>query len=244
MFHGTWGYVQFPAPELLQSLNLSEITVHQFRDAMKNLPSFVIEPRMFLPTAQSEASYKAIWQSQIAKVLHQYIAQPDNPSLAIQLDPPPIEKISTRKPEIYMLKLMDAPENSAEGIGQVLDSIALQTGLTPAQSFGRLQLMDGDLATCRNFNSLRALRVPSQHVEHSLNNISFQLGASHTLWNIGMAIFKSHLGDPKDCMDTGAWRCLEALGIPSSKAFPKNDFSLMIKYLEQVHEASILYGLK
>jgi hypothetical protein len=126
----------------------------------------------------------------------------------------------------------------------VLESIARQTGLDPEVFFSRLQLFDGDLATCRNFNSLRSLRTPSSYIQHSLRNISFQLGASHTLWNIAQAIFKAHFGNPKDSRDMGAWRCLSALGVPSEKAFPKNDFSLMIKYMEQVHEATILAGLK
>ncbi|OAV97425.1 hypothetical protein PTTG_26051 [Puccinia triticina 1-1 BBBD Race 1] len=203
-----------------------------FNEAMKKVPSFQIKLRMF----QSEESYKAVWKSQIARVLHEYIAQPQNP--------PPVEKISSTPPEIQMFMLMDASENSAKGMGQVLDSIALQTGLNTNNFFGCLQLMDGDLATCRNFNCLRSLRTPSRYAQHSLHNIHFQLSASHTLWNIASSIFKAHFGDNQNSMDTGAWRCLEALGIPNAKAFPKKDFSLMINHIEKVHEATILFGLK
>jgi hypothetical protein len=53
-----------------------------------------------------------------------------------------------------MLKLMDAPENSAEVIGQVLDAVALQAGIQPEEFFSKFLLMDGDLATFCNFNSL------------------------------------------------------------------------------------------
>ncbi|OAV93026.1 hypothetical protein PTTG_02826, partial [Puccinia triticina 1-1 BBBD Race 1] len=108
MFHGTWGYAQFPSAELLETLDASELTMDAFNEAMKKVPSFQIEPRMFLPTPESEESYKAVWKSQIARVLHEYIAQPQ--------------------------------KNSAEGMGQVLDSIALQTGLNTNDFFGRLQL--------------------------------------------------------------------------------------------------------
>ncbi|POW02310.1 hypothetical protein PSTT_11867 [Puccinia striiformis] len=244
MFHGTWGYVQYPAPELIATLDPSELTIDSYNEAMKQVPSFQIQPHMLLPTAESEESYKAVWKSQIVHVMLQYIARPDNPTKAIRRDPPPVEKISSTPPKIKMLKLMDAPENSAEGIGQVLDSIAKQTGLDPEVFFGRLQIMDGDLATCRNFNCLRSLRTPSAYVQHSLQNVSFQLGASHTLWNISTCILKAHFGDQHNSMDTGAWRCLDALGVPPAKAMPKNDFSLMINHIEQVHEATILYGLK
>ncbi|KAA1066010.1 hypothetical protein PGT21_018262 [Puccinia graminis f. sp. tritici] len=243
-FHGTWGYIQFPSPELLKTLDTSELTLDCFNEAMKKVPSFQIEPSMFMHTPESEESYRAIWKSQIARVLNQYIARPNNRAQAIGLDPPPVEKISSKAPDILMLKLMDAPKNSSEGMGRVLDATAQQTGLDLDQFFGRLQLMDGDLATCRNFNSLRLLRVPSAYAHHSLHNISFQLGASHTLWNIASSIFKSHFGDVKDSTDTGAWRCLESLGIPHAKAFPKKDFSLMIKHMEQVHEATILHCIK
>ncbi|KAI7951190.1 hypothetical protein MJO28_006874 [Puccinia striiformis f. sp. tritici] len=243
-FHGTWGYVHFPSPELLKALDTSELTVECFKEAMKKAHSLQIEPSMFMPTPKSVESYKAVWKSQIARVMHRYVARPDKPDHAIALDPPPVEKISSSRPNIKMLKLMDAPENSAEGIGQVLDATVQQTGVELEEFFGRLQLMDGDLATCRNFNSLRSLRVPSAYAQHSLHNISFQLGASHTMWNIAASIFKAHFGDTNNSLDTGAWRCLENLGIPHTKAFPKKDFTLMINHMEQVHEATIVHLIK
>ncbi|OAV92038.1 hypothetical protein PTTG_05181 [Puccinia triticina 1-1 BBBD Race 1] len=87
-----------------------------FTKALKKVPSFQIEPRMFLPTAKAEESYKAVWKSQIARVLHQHIAQPQSAAKAVPLDPPPVKKISSTPPEIKMLMLMDAPENSAKGL--------------------------------------------------------------------------------------------------------------------------------
>ncbi|EFP90944.2 uncharacterized protein PGTG_17216 [Puccinia graminis f. sp. tritici CRL 75-36-700-3] len=243
-FHGTWGYIQLPSPELLQTLDPCKITLDAFNDALRKVPDFQIEPFMFMPTAESETSYKAVWKSQIARVLNEYLALPEDRSQAIPMDPPPLEKISSTVPNIQMLKLMDAPENSSEGIGKVLAGITDQTGLTPEEFHSRLQMMDGDLATCRNFNSLCTSRHPSPYPQHNLHNISIQLGASHTLWNIATQIFKTHFGDTKNCLDTGAWRCLESLGVPAAKAFPKKDYTLMINHMEQVHEATILYGLK
>ncbi|KAH9459914.1 hypothetical protein Pst134EB_008128 [Puccinia striiformis f. sp. tritici] len=243
-FHGTWGYIQFPSQDLLDSLDVSEITLEKFNEAMRKVPTFPIQPRMLMPNQESKSVYKDVWKSQIARVMSEYVATPRNSTTAISLNPPVVEQISRTPPEIEMLKLMDASENSAEGIGQVLDSLCEQSGIDPEDFCTDLLLMDGDLATCRNFNSLRSLRTPSKYPQHSLHNTVFQLGASHTLWNIASCIFKTHFGDPEDSSDTGAWRILHSLGVPHNKAMPKNDYSLQIKYIEKVHEATILAGLK
>ncbi|KAA1083757.1 hypothetical protein PGT21_006018 [Puccinia graminis f. sp. tritici] len=153
-FHGTWGYFHLPPQDLLDTLDMSEITLDKFSEAMRKVPTFSIQPSMFMPTLKSEESYKLVWKSQIARVMNQYIAAPHNYSSAISLDPPVVEQISNTPPNIQMLKLMDASENSADGIGKVLNSVVKQTGLSPEEFFGKLVLMDGDLATCRNFNSL------------------------------------------------------------------------------------------
>ena len=123
-----------------------------------------------------------------------------------------------------MLKLMDASDNSAESIGQVFSTILHQAGLSPEEFYGRLQPMDGDLGTIQNFNSLRSQRAPSPDGQDSLNNVVFQLGASHTLWNIASTIFTHHFGNPAKQSDCGAWRFLEALGFPAEKAIQKRTF--------------------
>jgi hypothetical protein len=142
-----------------------------------------------------------------------------------------------------MLKLMDASDNSAESIGQVFTSILQQTGLSAEHFYGRLQPMDGDLGTVQNFNSLRLQRTPSPYGKDSLNNIVFQLGASHTLWNVALTIFTHHFGDPSDQANCGAWLYLESLGFPSEKAIQKKDFTLMINQMEKVFEATLYYCL-
>ncbi|KNZ57022.1 hypothetical protein VP01_225g5 [Puccinia sorghi] len=206
-----------PSPDLLNLLGLSELTLGSFHNAIKKAQSFKIEPRMFLPTTESSKLYKHVWKSQIMQVMHQYIARPSNPAEAIRLDPPPVETLSATPPNIKMLKLMDAPENSAEGIGQVLDSILNQTGLNTEEFFGCVvQLMD-DLVTCQNFNCIQSL-------------CKLQ------------AFLKAHYGNKQDSTDTGVWWCLDELGVPMAKDFPKNNFSLILKHMEWVHEATILYA--
>jgi hypothetical protein len=57
-------------------------------------------------------------------------------------------------------------------------------------------------------------------------------------------LFKTHYGDTCSISDTGAWQVLHALGVPHEKPMPKKEYLLMVKYVKQVHEAKILYGLK
>ncbi|KNE94092.1 hypothetical protein PSTG_12522 [Puccinia striiformis f. sp. tritici PST-78] len=68
--------------------------------------------------------------------------------------PPVINQILAKKPSITMLRLMIASDNSAQGIGKVFEGIMRQANLSPADFFGQLQLFQGDLGTCLNFESL------------------------------------------------------------------------------------------
>ncbi|KAA1112810.1 hypothetical protein PGT21_011485 [Puccinia graminis f. sp. tritici] len=79
--------------------------------------------------------------------------------------------------------------------------------------------------------------------KNSSHASNFQLGASHTLWNIAQNILTAHFGDPTKTNDLGAWHDLHALGIPSDKAVPKKDFDQMINNMEKIHEASIFHCL-
>ncbi|PLW08561.1 hypothetical protein PCASD_16739 [Puccinia coronata f. sp. avenae] len=165
------------------------------------------------------------------------LALPKNPATAIPRDPPTVEQITAKKPLIHMLKLMDVSDNSAEGVGQVFELLMGQLGLTVEEFFGRIQPMDGDLGTVQNFNCLRSQRAPSAYPQDQLNNIIFQLGVSHTLWNIASAIFSHHFGNASDSKDCGAWQYLQALGFPAEKAIQKKDFTLMCYYEDDAETA-------
>jgi hypothetical protein len=78
MFHGTWGYVHFPSPEFINTLDTSQLNLDSFNKAMKKVSLFQIKPSMFLPTPKEEESYKAVWKSQIAQVLNMYDSKPEN----------------------------------------------------------------------------------------------------------------------------------------------------------------------
>ncbi|EFP90575.2 uncharacterized protein PGTG_16601 [Puccinia graminis f. sp. tritici CRL 75-36-700-3] len=243
-WRGTWGYIHVPSKELLAKLNLAELDLKSFHDAMHSVQKLEIQPHMFLPTPSEERYEVSVVKSQIAKVLSDYLATPSDKSRSFPTRPAPVEPISARAPELLMLKLMDASDNSAEGIGQVFQSIISQTGLSVEDFFERLQPMDGDLGTVQNFNCLRSQRLPSSVPRNRLDNVFFQLGASHTLWNIGSNIFTHHFGNPSDQNNCGAWQHLEALGFPSEKAIQKKDFTIMINQMERVFEAIVYYCLR
>ena len=241
MFHGSWGYIHTANPKLLEGLDRSQLTLASYYQALSKIPKLVIQPKMFLPTREEDNHFESVLKSQIARVMYRYVAEPADRQSAIARNPPEIDVIDCTRPNIQPLKLMEASDNSAEGFGQVIESIISQTGLTPADFCSRLQIMEGDLGTAQNFNSLRALRTPSAHPEHHLHNICFELGAAHTLWNIAQSILSYHFGDPNRTNDLGTWQYLHALGIPSEKVVPKKDFTQMLNNIEKAHEASIFY---
>jgi hypothetical protein len=244
MFHGTWGYVHLPSKSLLETLEESQLNMAAYQDAIKNVPTMSINPKLFMQTTEAEDHYYHVWTSQIATVMKEYIGHPSKTDGAISTKPPVLEQISCEVPTVFMLKLMEESDNSAEGIGQVLESVQRQSGLTATEFSSRLQPMDGDLATIQNFNSIRDIRYPSSYPEHSLNNIIFQLGGSHTIWNIAQAILMSHFGDTSSENNLGVWQYLEAIGIPHEQVIQKKDFTLMLQQMELVHHATLFHCLR
>ncbi|KAH9458558.1 hypothetical protein MJO28_005620 [Puccinia striiformis f. sp. tritici] len=242
MFHGTWGYIHRLDLNLLEGFDLETLKMQSVARTLRESTNMVIEPSLFLPTETENLHFKAVIKSQIARVLLDYIATSSakNSNNLVLRDPPPIDQIKAAKPDIHMLKMMVASDNSSAGVDEVLTSIIRQSGLTPEEFYGRFQLMEGDLGTCLNLESLRALRKPSGFAENSLSNIIMLMGASHTLWNISQAIFIHHFGKPNNANDQGAWRTLSALNLPCDKPIAKNDFTSMINNIQKIHEVTIL----
>ncbi|KAH9445354.1 hypothetical protein Pst134EA_031337 [Puccinia striiformis f. sp. tritici] len=59
-YRGTWGYIHLPDLELVKTLDASELTLSAYQEAIRNLDSLEIEPKMFLPTAKEVASNVAV----------------------------------------------------------------------------------------------------------------------------------------------------------------------------------------
>ena len=243
MFHGTWGYAHTIDCHLLQSADPDDSLMKMFQKTIKDLENMEISPTMFLPTCEQEVHFTAAIKSHIAQAMMTYVAETDNPKSSIPLKPPPIDPITPKKPDIAMFKLMLASDICAAGIGEILNNIIRQTNLTPDQFFSELQIMEGDLATVQNLECLQAQRKRGGHKEDALANIFMNLGASHTLWNISQAVYLKHYGNNKKQDDLGAWRTLQALGIPSDKPLEKKYFTLMITNMQKIHEATLVHCL-
>ncbi|PLW24716.1 hypothetical protein PCANC_27533 [Puccinia coronata f. sp. avenae] len=134
-FHGAWGYIHLPHKSLLKSLDPSEVNLSAYQKAVNQLSTTVIDPQLLMPSNSDFNHYELVMKSQIARAMNQYLETPSHWDGAFPLDPPTIEQISCDKPTIVMLKLMEESDNSAEGIGQVLEAIRRQTGLEPDQFF-------------------------------------------------------------------------------------------------------------
>ncbi|KAA1078862.1 hypothetical protein PGTUg99_010718 [Puccinia graminis f. sp. tritici] len=220
MFHGTWGYIHHPSPELIASVPSVDLTPEAYHEAMSKTSTFDVQSRMLLATAQEEVQWEMVLKSQITEALLEHVASPSDSMVSLNTKPPVIKQISSNPPDITMLKLMIASDNSSQGA------------------------VDGDLASCTNVTSLRTQRSPSAHSQQSLVNVLTILGGAHTMWNISQAIYSKHFGDSSDSRDSGAWRFLDALGIPSHKMLEKKDFTLMIKNIEKIHKATLVYCIK
>ncbi|EHS64102.1 uncharacterized protein PGTG_20804 [Puccinia graminis f. sp. tritici CRL 75-36-700-3] len=199
---------------------------------------------MFMPSATEECNWELVIKAQIADVLLKYVATPSDTKLLIPTTSPVVDQISSTQPDITMLKLMVASDNSAQGVGEVFDSLLEQTNMNVKDFSSRLQVIDGDLGTCTNVHSLRSQRVPDKHVEESLINVCTILGGSHTLWNISQAIYSKHYGNDSDSRDSGAWRFLNGLGIPANKMLDKKDYTAMIQNIQKIHTATLVHCIK
>ena len=91
---------------------------------------------------------------------------------------------------------------------------------------------------------MRSQRVTISLPQNCLDNLVFQLGASHTLRNVVCTIFTHHFGNSTDMSNCGAWKHLEALSFPSEKAIQRNEFNLIINQVECVFEGMVYYYLR
>ncbi|KAA1098473.1 hypothetical protein PGT21_035615 [Puccinia graminis f. sp. tritici] len=240
MFHGTWGYVHNPDPKILETLNPLDFSVQSYRDAIAKWANMSIQPHMLIPSKDENKHFSLVIKSQISRVLFQYVVTQTGKFPQIPVSPPEIDPITPQVPDITMLKLMLASDNSAEGISEVFQGILQQSKIEKKDFFDQLRVFEGDLGTCMYIESLRALRRPSSYPQDSMSNCITIMGAAHTLWNFAQAIFLLHFGNNSDAQDLGAWHSMSSLGIPSDRPNTKKDFTLMISNMTKVHEANIL----
>jgi hypothetical protein len=125
---------------------------------MEEIPSLSVSPQMLISTPDKEKHWILVLKSQIAKVLLGRIAKQANHHKHIAVTPSVVDQISHNTPDITMLKLMIALDNSLQGISKVCTWIIQQSDLTKNNLFNKLQVIDGDLRTCSNIQNLQSQR--------------------------------------------------------------------------------------
>ncbi|KAH9821005.1 hypothetical protein DFH28DRAFT_1190502 [Melampsora americana] len=220
----------------------------KFLEAMQTTMNTPVLLSDFLPTHNDTIHWEQSVKAQLNQAWLELIIPGYKPttqqSPKLDINPPTIEQIKVEMPSITMLKMMDSPENSAEGIGQLLVLIQKQMGIYNTPHATALQVLEGDLGTCINVEGLRNKRRPRLHADESLDHILTLPGAAHTLWNIGQAVLLHHWGDSENSEDSGAWRFWEALGGKSDRPVAKKDFTSMMTTLRKVHMATLAFCLK
>lgn len=249
LFHGSCGYLHF-IPNPLTPVVLREAwSLTSFLRSMRDGSSKSAHLKDFLPNAKENLQWVATLKAQLSQVLLKYLVKPqleNSPQKIPKLDtqPPAVDKINVYKPNILMLKLMDASDNSAEGVGQLIEQICKQVSFTPEKFEESLQVFEGDVGTCINIESLRNKRHPARNSTESLPNVISIPGAAHTLWNLSEWIFNLHYGDENNAQDTGAWRTWQALGGKGSRNPGKKDFNTTMVMIHKVHTANLVFCLE
>ncbi|PLW27112.1 hypothetical protein PCASD_23491 [Puccinia coronata f. sp. avenae] len=182
---------------------------------MLKVSDLQVQPRMFVPQPKENLHWTLVLKSQIAQAMLEHVAEASDSKVSIATQPPVIDQISPEEPDITMLKLMIALDNSSQGVGEVFEAIVNQSRLSMTEFANLLQIINANLASCTNVSSLRNQKIPRNHAEEDLKNILTILGGAHTLWNVGHAIYSKHYGENSDSQD-----------------------------LEKIHKATLVYCIK
>lgn len=123
MFHGTWGYLHILPTYLTQYITKEEASLDTFTAAMTDAEETPVNLSTFFPVQEEwEHWHKAI-KALISQALITYVLPEGIPHPSLTTSPPSIDKIPATEPNIIMLKMMDASDNSAEGVSDMLEHI-------------------------------------------------------------------------------------------------------------------------
>lgn len=216
---------------------------------MKRSKSKPVELDYMIPTIQEENHFEMVKKAQITtafldhcleKGSHEHNYCKGN----LETSPPAVDPIKMYTPKITMFKLMSASDNSATGIGQLMEQILEQLGVESFE-FGKwLQVVEGDMGTNLNFEGAARKRYPSGYAEEGLQNLSFGIAGTHTMWNITSAIVNAYMGDTEDSEDPGISRCAASLNIKAEHLVDKSDFGLLMQTVHKVQTATYVFLLK
>lgn len=248
LFHGTWGFLHFLPEHLRQELphgTSSDDLLRTYKQALVDCQKTPIQLKLFRPTSKEMTHWRAVLKSQLARVMYKYvISGGDGPSGLMATRPPPIDPIPLHKSPLFLLGLMDAPDNSADGVSQILDDVASQCGLKVEDMLNHLQVVEGDLGTCQNIESLCKRRFPAGSAIGGLDNLLTIPGVSHIMWNVAQSLLTHHWGDTRNAKDTGAWKSWQSLGGSAGKLPASMDFNMVMRATHRIHTATLVSCLR
>lgn len=244
LFHGSTGYNHLISDSLTANLTEEDFSYPTFESAMTAAEAAEVEVEDFLPSNEELAHLEAVSKSQICKAYLAYIAVDDDGtpcSKRPELDrkAPQLDQIKVEEANIHMLKLMNAADTSAEGVSQLMDHVAKQVDREPAELLHKLHIVEGDVGTCMNFESLREKRIPALNLEEGYLNWLTVPGLAHLLWNVMQSIVIHHYNDTGTDFNTGMARAAQELGVKIDNVHSKKDFSSILHMVHQVHAAEI-----
>lgn len=244
-FHGTWGYFHVLPEILLPEVDRYELSLASCAESMAESVSRPVHVESFFPNVREAEHWGLTLKSQLSVALIGYILPKDSKTAPqLEQSPPLIDQIDLHAAEIRMLRMMDASDNSAEGVGQMLEQIASQLRADGKDLSELLQILEGDLGTNMNIESLRKKRHPAGHLHEALQYILTVPGAAHTLWNVAQAVLIHHWGREKNYKDNGAWKTWVALGGTCDKPVSKKDFNSIMVMIHKIHTATMISCLE
>lgn len=248
-FHGTYGFLHFLPEHLLKDISPQETTVSKLLEYVKNSQLKPFEPSDMLPNQREAEHYQSVQKCSLVRALLDYVLKGKSPAhiycrSKLCRDPPPLEKIQMYDPDIVMLKMMSASDNSAAGVGDLLCQCNKQTGEDKKGTSENMRVMEGDMGTCLLCESYIRKLFPAGHKHEAMDNILNMPGLAHTLWNVSSKVTTHHWGDPTDSMDTGLHRTAGALGMKTDKPPSKQDFNSLMVLLHKSQTATLVFLLK
>lgn len=249
LFHGTWGFYIVVRACLQAKCTEDAVNLAAFCDAMARADRKTVEMSTFCSTPAEAEHWESVVKSQIAKALKEYATyipgapEPDQlPSLATR--PPPVDPIEMHQPNIHFLRMMDAPDSSAEGVSRVLDAVIAQIGLDKTKYAESLLVAGGDVGSNQLLESLRVKRFPPIDSFEGMQWVLSIFGGAHTMWNFTKALLTHHWGKSDHGDDSGAWRSLFALGCEYKKPPASQDFNTIMWSSRILHKGNLVHTIR
>ncbi|EGG08451.1 uncharacterized protein MELLADRAFT_61738 [Melampsora larici-populina 98AG31] len=234
-----------PASQAEHKLS-KELGLPAFLESMAAAQRKPVKVSTFCPGAPEMKHWRLVLKAQVAKALIEYIdnipGQPKNVQLpSLSITPPAIDPIEMHKPNLHFLRMMDAPDSSAEGVSRVIDKVLGQIGLDSETYANKLLVAGGDVGSNQLVESLRVKRFPPIDSVEGYEWVLSVFGGAHTSWNFTKALWIHHWGNPSKGTDTGVWRSAFALGLEYKKPAGSQDFNTIMRSCQIVHKANLIF---